>query len=255
MEAAVAASVILEDDPRFNAGIGSRYCIDGKTIEMDASVMDERGRMGAVAAIRMVRNPIRVAQAVLSTPHVLLAGEGATAFARWAGFPEFDPVSDKAREFFKRGMAKLREAKVSPYNQPWIEFSKRYPVFEAGEAVDTIGAVAFDGKGAYAAANSTGGSALMLLGRVGDSAHFGAGLWTGPAGAVATTGIGEHIIRKLVAKEIYDRMEDGMTAQEASEWGLTLLPGEIPLGVIAVDANGHGVASSGSLPVGVRYVE
>ena len=252
LEASVVASELLEDDPRFNAGTGSRFCIDGRTIEMDASVMDEKGRMGAVAAIRKVRHPIRVALAVLDTPHVLLAGEGATAFARWAGFEEFDPVTDRAEEFLRKGLARLREGKVSPYNQPWLAFRERYPVFEASEACDTIGAVASDGKGGFAAANSTGGSALMLLGRVGDSAHFGAGLWAGPTGAVATTGIGEHIIRKLVAKEVYDRMKEGMGTQDACEWGLTLLPAEIPLGVIAAGPDGPGIASSGSLPATVR---
>ncbi|MHC4778303.1 MAG: isoaspartyl peptidase/L-asparaginase, partial [Planctomycetota bacterium] len=202
MNAAVRASVILEDDPRFNAGTGSRFCIDGRTIELDATVMDEQGRMGGVAAMQGVKNPILVARAVLDTPHVLLAGEGATAFARWLGYSEYDPATDKTREFIRDGLEKLREGKVSPYNQPWVEFCKRYPVLETGSVCDTIGAVASDGKGGYGAANSTGGSALMLVGRVGDSAHFGAGLWAGPVGAVATTGIGEHIIRTLAAKEI-----------------------------------------------------
>jgi L-asparaginase/beta-aspartyl-peptidase (threonine type) len=250
LEASVRASEILEDDPRFNAGTGSRFCIDGRTIEMDASVMDEQGRMGAVAAIRRVRHPIRVALAVLETPHVLLAGEGATAFARWAGFEDYDPVTDKATEFLEKGLEKLEAGNVRPYYQPWIEFRERYPVFDPPEACDTIGAVAADGKGGFAAANSTGGSALMLLGRVGDSAHFGAGLWAGPAGAVATTGIGEYIIRGLVAKEVYDRMERGTPTQEACEAGLTLLPPEIPLGVIAAGPDGRGIASNGSLPTG-----
>ncbi|MHC4597638.1 MAG: isoaspartyl peptidase/L-asparaginase [Planctomycetota bacterium] len=254
MEAAVRASVVLEDDPRFNAGTGSRFCIDGKTIELDATVMDEKGRMGGVAAMQKVKNPILVARAVLDTPHVLLAGEGATAFARWAGFPEYDPATDRTREFIRKGMEKLKEGKVSPYNQPWVEFSKRYPVFEDPGGCDTIGAVASDGKGGYAAANSTGGSALMLVGRVGDSAHFGAGLWAGPAGAVATTGIGEHIIRKLVAKEIYDRMAGGAATREAAEWGLTLMEEEIALGVIAVGEDGHGIAANKSMPAAVMHL-
>jgi L-asparaginase/beta-aspartyl-peptidase (threonine type) len=248
MEAAVRASVVLEDDPRFNAGTGSRFCIDGKTIELYATVMDEQGRMGGVAAMQKVKNPILVARAILDTPHVLLAGVGATAFARWLGFPEYDPATDRTRKFIREGLEKLKAGKVSAYNQPWVKFSKHFPVFEDSGACDTIGAVASDGEGGYAAANSTGGSALMLVGRVGDSAHFGAGLWAGPAGAVATTGIGEHIIRKLAAKEIYDRMAGGMGTQAAAEWGLSLMAEEIALGVIAVGPDGHGIAANKSMP-------
>jgi L-asparaginase/beta-aspartyl-peptidase (threonine type) len=255
LDASVSACVHLEDDPRFNAGTGSRFCIDGETIELDASVMDEAGRQGAVAALQLVKNPILVARAVLDTPHAILAGAGATAFARWAGFPEYDPATDRGREFLEKGMAKLREAKVSPYNQPWVEFRKRYPVFDDPGACDTVGAVAADGRGGYAAANSTGGSALMLVGRVGDSAHFGAGLWAGPAGAVASTGIGEHIIRTLISKEAYDRMAAGMPVQEAMETSLDLLPVEIPVGLIAVGEDGLGVAANGSMPVGVRTLD
>lgn len=248
MEAAVAAAVVLEDDPRFNAGTGSRFCIDGETIELDASVMDESGRMGAVAAMRGAKNPILVARAVMDTPHVLLAGEGAEKFARWAGFEPYDPATDKARAFLAEGRKKLKEGKVSPYNRPWLEFMKRYPVLEEMEAVDTIGAVASDGAGKFAAANSTGGSALMLRGRVGDSAHFGAGLWAGPAGAVATTGIGEHIIRTLAAKEIYDKLAGGMGAQDAAQWGLALVEETIPFGAIIAARDGHGIAANKSMP-------
>ncbi len=252
MEAAVRASVVLEDDPRFNAGTGSRLCIDGKTLEMDASVMDEAGRMGAVAAIQRVKNPILVARAVMDTPHAILAGAGAEAFARWAGFAPYDPTTPKAKAFLSRGRDKLEEGTVSPYNEPWLAFMKRYPVLEAMEGTDTIGAVASDGKGGFAAANSTGGSSLMLLGRVGDSAHFGAGLWAGPAGAVATTGVGEVIIRTLAAKQVYDRMEGGAGAQEAAAWGLTLVEDPVPLGIIVAGREGHGIAANRSMPSATR---
>ena len=110
LEAAIRATVVLEDDPRLNAGTGSNFRLDGKTIEMDAAVMDDAFRFGAVAAIQRVKNPVRVAESVLKTPHLLLAGEGATAFARAQGFPEYDPVSERARKryeqvraFFSRG--------------------------------------------------------------------------------------------------------------------------------------------------------
>src|SRR4051794_10470721 len=74
LEAAVAAVVVLEDDPRFNAGTGSIVRLDG-SVQMDASVMDSEGRFGAVATIERVKNPVTVARAVLETPHLLLAGD------------------------------------------------------------------------------------------------------------------------------------------------------------------------------------
>src|SRR5437867_747958 len=81
LEAAIAAVVHLEDDGRFNAGTGASLRMDGETVELDASVMDTRGRLGAVAGLRRTRNPILVARAVAQTPHWLIAGEGATRFA------------------------------------------------------------------------------------------------------------------------------------------------------------------------------
>lgn len=91
LAAALAATVVLEDDPRFNAGTGSNLRLDGRVIEMDASIMTSDGRFGSVAAIQRVKNPILVAAKVRDTPHLTLVGEGATAFARRLGFPDFDP--------------------------------------------------------------------------------------------------------------------------------------------------------------------
>jgi L-asparaginase/beta-aspartyl-peptidase (threonine type) len=248
LDAAVEASVLLEDDPRFNAGTGSRIRLDGKTIEMDATVMTSDGEMGGVAALRNVRNPIRVARLVLDTPHVILAGEGAESFARRHDIPPYDPATPRAQEFLRKACEKLREGKLSPHYSRWLDF-RDYDLPEFG--CDTVGAVAADGKGFFAAANSTGGSAIMLPGRVGDSCHYGAGLWSGPAGAVATTGIGEFIIARLMAREVYDALARGETAQKACEYGVALYEEEIPVGVIAVAAEGHGSAANRSMPVGV----
>src|SRR5918999_4340996 len=86
LEAVVAAVVVLEDSPPFNAGRGSSFNADGE-IEMDASIMDGSTlRAGAVAAVRRIRNPVLAARAVMeSSPHVLLAASGAERFARKHG--------------------------------------------------------------------------------------------------------------------------------------------------------------------------
>ena len=110
LAAALAATVLLEDDPRFNAGTGSNLRLDGRTIEMDASVMTSDGRFGGVANLQRVKNPVLVAARVRETPHLLIAGEGATAFARRLGFPDFDPATEAARRKYDRALAELRGA-------------------------------------------------------------------------------------------------------------------------------------------------
>lgn len=93
LDAVVEAVKTLEDDGRYNAGVGSLLRLDGKTIEMDAAIMDSAGALGAVIAIRKVKNPVLIARAVSKTPHVALAGKGAEVFARKLGFPPYYNVS------------------------------------------------------------------------------------------------------------------------------------------------------------------
>ena len=104
--------VVLEDDPRFNAGTGSRVRIDGETIQMDAAVMHSEGSFGAVAAIERVANPVRVARAVVGGPHRILAGDGATAFARALGMADYDPSTEASLARSREAMRALREASV-----------------------------------------------------------------------------------------------------------------------------------------------
>ena len=99
------------------------------------------------------------------------------------------------------------------------------------------------------AANSTGGTSYQLPGRVGDSAVIGAGLFASAKGAVVTTGIGEDIIRKVLAKSVYDRMITGESIQEACEWGVGLYPKKIPMGVVAVTEDDHGIYANDIMPV------
>ena len=229
LKAVEEAVVVLEDDPRTNAGTGSAMRTDG-TIQMDASIMDSRRRVGAVAAITGVRNPIRVARRVIDTPHVLLVGSWATDFARQCGFPPYDPATDRARERRAEVLGNLRAGKVPPWAKRWL-----------ARGHYTVGAVARDAKGRFAAANSTGGISLMLAGRVGDSPIVGAGLYAGPAGAVATTGVGEEIMRHVLAKSVYDRIA-ALRAQRACEAGVKMLPKSVPIGIIAVARGGAGEA-------------
>lgn len=236
LDGVIEAIVVLEDDERFNAGTGSYAKLNGE-IEMDAALMDSEMRAGAVAAIRRVKNPIRVARCVMDTPHVLLVGEGAIQFARMKGFPEYDPMTEKARKKLEEVKNMLKTANLPPWAEKWKNFV--YPGLTG-----TVGAVAMDDNGYFVAGSSTGGTSIMLPGRVGDSPQIGSGLYAGKHGAVTATGIGEEIIKRVLCKSVYDKIARGIAPQKACEWGISLFPKEISVGLIAVSRKGVGVASN-----------
>jgi isoaspartyl peptidase/L-asparaginase-like protein (Ntn-hydrolase superfamily) len=246
LDAAVAGVIPLEDDPRYNAGIGANVRLDGRTVQMDAAVADSKGRYGAVAAIEKVRNPVLVARAVADTPHRLFAGEGATALARKLGHAEFDLTTPETVEQSRKMMARLVAADPK-LPRSWRGFDwRRFWNFDTPppdgattgtpEAVqdakaersnsDTVGAVVRSADGRFAGALSTGGWTLMLDGRIGDTPLPGAGLYVGPAGAVAGTGRGEKIIDVALARTVYGWLEQGVPAAEAARRGVELLGGE-----------------------------
>ncbi len=246
LDAALAGVVILEDDPRFNAGTGANIRLDGKTIQMDAACMDgETGSFGAVAAIERVRNPVLVARKIMDTPHLLIVGEGATRFARVMGFPDYDPTCSENRARFERVQTILQGS-----DPRQIEAWKRYdwkqgwnfptPLKEALGSPDTVGCVTRDARGRFAAAISTGGTTITFYGRVGDVPMYGAGIYAGPKGAVACTGNGEDIVKRLVAKATYDLLAKGFSAQKAVDRILATFPERIDLGLVAI-----GPASTG----------
>ncbi len=203
LDAVVAAVVVLEDDPHFNAGLGSVLTEDG-TVEMDASVMDGSTlAAGAVAVVRNVANPIRAALAVLEERRdVLLVGDPVTALARRHGLRVVDDdalVTPAARERWTRGQAE-------PSNG------------------NTVGAVAVDARGHTAAATSTGGVAGKRRGRVGDSAVIGAGTYADDRlGAVSATGPGEAIIRLGLARVALAHLAAGASPDDAAARALTEL--------------------------------
>jgi beta-aspartyl-peptidase (threonine type) len=236
LDAVCAAAVVLEDDPLFNAGTGSTLNIDGEA-EMDASIMVGHGlRCGGVAAIRRVRNPILVARKVMeTTPHCLLAGAGALAFARATGFADYDPVTAERR----RGHDRARNA--------------------AGmSAAGTIGAIALDRDGGFAAATSTGGTTLKIPGRIGDSPIPGAGNYATDRAAASATGHGELMLRTLATKTVCDLIGGAKTAGVAAQLVVSGLPMESgqSAGIIAIDSGARvGVAMRGGVMPHAWYVE
>lgn len=253
LQAAIAAVCVLEDDPRFNAGTGSVLRMDGLTIEMDAGVMDSLGRLGAVAGLQRVRHPVQVAAAVADTPHWLLCGEGAQRFARNTGAADYDPTTTQAQLKHRQMLARLQRGERLVHGEDNASFTAGWNYATPLElppdaACDTVGAVVRDAAGNFAVAGSTGGCAPALLGRVGDTPVIGAGFYAGPSGAVAVTGIGEHIVRHLLAHRVYDWMADGMPLQAALRRALTLFDPAIEIGLIAVNAHDSGACSNRDMP-------
>ncbi|MGZ5202624.1 MAG: isoaspartyl peptidase/L-asparaginase, partial [Telluria sp.] len=117
-----------------------------------------------------------------------------------------------------------------------------------GAACDTVGAVVRDSDGNFAVAGSTGGSAPSLLGRVGDTPIVGAGFYAGPEGAVAATGIGEQIIRHLLARTVYQWIADGVPLAQALQRGVDLIDKKFEIGLIAVSRREAGSCSNQGMP-------
>jgi beta-aspartyl-peptidase (threonine type) len=253
LEAAMAAVTTMEDDGRFNAGSGSVLCLDGATVEMDASVMDTRGRLGAVACVQGVRNPVLLARAVADSPHWLLAGEGAKRFADAIRHPSHTAISEHQRQAHQQVLKELAgsvPAMPGVDNGAFLRFWNYQTPVNLPEhmACDTVGAVVRAPDGHFGVAVSTGGSAPSLLGRVGDSPIIGSGFYAGKLGAVAATGIGEQIVRHLLARTVYGWIEDGMALEQALKRGIDLFDPEVAVGLIAVSRTEAAVHANRDMP-------
>jgi beta-aspartyl-peptidase (threonine type) len=223
LDAVEAAVRDMEDNHAFNAGTGSVLTSAGQ-VEMDAGIMDgESQAIGAVGLIRHFAHPISLARAVMAdTGHYFLAGDGAEDFARARGFIEIagqDLISERR----------------------WRQDEERASQKAGGQ--DTVGALALDADGNLAAANSTGGVAFKLPGRIGDSPIPGAGFYADNRfGAVVTTGQGEHIMRAGLAFLVMRALERGASAREAAGRAAASFARRIPggqAGLIVLDATGR----------------
>ena len=137
--AVVAAVSVMEDDERFNAGTGADLRLDGATIELDAALMDTRGRLGAVAALHGVKNPVQVARAVADTPHHFLCGEGALRLARLLGFAPYDPATDRAHQRHAEVLAKLAGERAAVDGVPNTAFARFWNYPAAPPAIGASG--------------------------------------------------------------------------------------------------------------------
>jgi len=215
LDAIEAAVRVMEDDPAFDAGLGSFLNAAGQ-VELDAIIMDGRDlSFGAVAAVQRVRHPVTLARLVMAhSGHAMLVGAGAEAFAHEQGLPLCSPEELLAG----RELERWRAAQAGGNPHGWEPFGT--------PPSDTVGAVALDADGNLAAATSTGGTFNKLPGRVGDSPLVGCGAYAdNRTGAVSATGLGEALMKVVISKTACDFIGKGMTAQEAAEAAIAVLAG------------------------------
>ncbi|PYT93747.1 MAG: peptidase T [Acidobacteria bacterium] len=203
LDAIEAAIIVLEDDPVFDAGYGSHLNLDGR-VECDAIVMNGATlHAGAVSTLHGMKNPIRVARAILENcPHMMLVAEGAERFAREQGIALCNP-EDLISETEREAWLKCR-------------LDKHAAEHHRGHEQGTVGAVAIDQNGNLFAATSTGGTCCKLPGRVGDSPLIGCGCYAdSEAGGVSCTGYGEAIMKIVMAKTAVDFLRQSVVCVDS----------------------------------------
>jgi len=241
LDAVESGVQVSENDPKvMSVGYGGLPDRTGM-VTLDASIMDNRGRAGAVAFVQGYKNPISIARRVMEkTEHILLAGKGAEDFAYLQGFEKQNLLTAEAEAKWKI----------------WLENQKKKAVGK--ENHDTISMLALDKSGELSGACTTSGLAYKMHGRVGDSPIIGAGMYVdNEVGAAGATGVGEECIRICGSFLVVENMRKGAAPQEACEEALKrikLKGGGIPdyqLAFIAL--NYAGETGAASLIPGFQY--
>jgi L-asparaginase / beta-aspartyl-peptidase len=258
IDAVQAAIVSLEDDPTFDAGIGSHLNRDGR-VQLDAILMDGASlKAGAVAAVERIRNPIRLARLVLeNSEHMMLVGPGAEQFAVENGLPLIDPeelILDRERAAWHLC---LEDSHAAEHH-----FS---------HDLDTVGAVALDTRGRLVSGTSTGGTCCKFPGRIGDSPLIGCGCYADvDAGGISCTGHGEGIMKIVMAKMAADLLTDPQVLlphrQKSGTHSLAQAVADACVrklshrahttgGLILLDREGHPAAAFNTPRMGYGFVE
>ena len=237
LEAVTIAVEMMENEPLFNAGIGSVLAADG-SVTMDASIMNGcDSAAGSVVNVTNIRHPIRAAKKLLEKGWpVMLNSKGAEEFAIEQG------VERVSQDWLITELRKAQWQKWKDNNsRPGSTDEDDEAILDHdAEGMGTVGAVAIDSKGNLAAATSTGGMTGKPKGRIGDTPIIGAGTWADNVVAVSCTGVGEAFIRTCAAHEVSTRLQLGETLAKACDHILNRVA---PLGgrggVIAIDKLGN----------------
>ena len=203
---------MLEDDPIFNAGTGSKLQADGQ-VRMSSALMDgTNNKFSGVINVQNIRNPIEAAALLSKEENTVLSGAQATEFCRKNGMDDYNPVTQERLEDYKKRCSGKH---------------------------GTVGTVALDNEGHIFAGTSTGGIGYEIPGRVSDCPTV-AGTYASTKAGVSCTGIGEQITQQAAAAKIVIRVEDGMPLHDA----VTLTMSESNkfsylFGLISLDSEGH----------------
>ena len=229
---------IMEDSPLFNSGKGAVLTSD-ETIELDASFMHgAQLDAGAISGVKTIRHPISAAIKVMeNSPHVMLSGAGADAFAASQGLeivaPEYFFTERRINSLKRVKEAEAKKESISSIEESFVQH-QRY---------GTVGCVALDLEGNLAAGTSTGGMTNKKWNRIGDAPIIGAGTYANNATcAISATGWGEFFIRSVVAHDISALMEyKGLSIQEAAHTVIHDKVGGLggDGGVVGIDSKGN----------------
>ncbi len=256
LDAVEAGVKVPEADPKNQSvGLGGRPDRDGH-VTLDACIMDEDARCGAVACLEEIVHAISVARLVMEkTPHVMLAGEGAQQLALANGMKKANLLTAESLKEWKEW---LKTAKYKPHNN--IE-NLKLPNSRPGDARnhDTIGMLAMDKKGNLSGACTTSGMAYKLRGRIGDSPIIGAGLYVdNEIGAATSSGVGEEVIRIVGSHLVVELMRRGHSPEEACKKAVQRIVAKNPnmakdvqVGFLAL--NKHGEFGAYALQKGFTY--
>lgn len=217
---AVEAGVRVPEADLKNHSVGrAGYPDRDGHVTLDASIMDEHGNCGAVAAIEHIAHPISVARRVMErTPHVLLVGEGATQFAIQQGFPKEELLTPESRAAWHEWLKSADYKPIANIETSSYGKSSLTGVPGGKGNHDTIGMLAIDAHGNISGACTTSGMAWKMRGRVGDSPIIGAGLYVdNEVGGATSTGVGEEVIRNCGSFLVVELMRQGRSPQSACE--------------------------------------
>jgi isoaspartyl peptidase/L-asparaginase-like protein (Ntn-hydrolase superfamily) len=234
-DAVVNAISQVEDYPYYKSvGFGGLPNADGD-IELDAAFMNGQTlSVGAVAGVRKIKNPIKVAQKLSYEKfNNFLISTGAEKYAHAHKFKIQNMLSNRAKQIYDK---KKQLLKINPHLSPY-------------DGHDTVGMLSLDRNGNMFAGTSTSGLFYKKPGRIGDSPFPGCGYYCdNSTGAASATGLGEDIMKGCLSFKTVQLIASGLTPQNAAQKAIDDFSKAFlqknkhrcgPISIIALDKNGN----------------